>query len=171
MPLVLHLMRLMSSTAPPDRLACWPVASLPVASSLDELWRWPVEAMQGSPQGRGRDPNGNGPFDCYGVLAPDPAWCSSIFFFLEGGGQKLEMPSGPKWRKCQNSPKDREARSKQCSSESCDWLTKMFECGWVEFKNMLLQISAPLFRAWCSCNTPKWRQSQLGQVSVCCWTH
>ena len=23
--------------------------------------------------GRGRDPNGNGPFDCYGVLAPDPA--------------------------------------------------------------------------------------------------
>ena len=37
-----------------------------------------------------RDPNGNGPFDCHGVLAPDPAWCCG-FLGRVGNAKRIQV--------------------------------------------------------------------------------
>ena len=48
-----------------------------------------------------RDPNGNGPFDCHGVLAPDPAWCCGFLGRVGNAKRSTQSGGSPNWVKYQ----------------------------------------------------------------------
>lgn len=108
MPLVVHLV-----SQPSAQQACLLTSGLFASGIFSRRTLTMASGYAGLAPGRpGRDPNGNGPFDCHGVLAPDPACCS--FLGQVRNAKRIQ-------KKCQNSLKDRELGPSNCLLNLCDW--------------------------------------------------